>query len=206
MMGQDVERINSGIDSVIDAVSQAIISFAESPCYRIKSKEQHAGLGTGVCYPLEEKVPVDNPMAGVSASFSGGLSPDCSKMGELDSGLFTSTKGFNNQVGSPWTEISRLERLINAGSAFAGAHSPFDAVGDKAGMLSILNMIMSAAVDAKWAITTYNDYVQRGYDQNYNGKKPGITMKTGLDKVTNGNVKQDYDENVNMPVPSIDPF
>lgn len=206
MMGGDVERITSGLDGVISAVSQAIISFAESPCYRIKSKEQHAGLGTGVCYPLEEEHPVGgDPMSGVSSAMSS-LSSDCGKMSSLEGGMFTSSKGFNNSVGSPWNELTRLQELISAGTSYSGAHTPFKFMGEKQGMLSILSMIMSSAVDAKWAIITYNDYIQRGYDQNYNGKKPSITMKMGLDKITNGNVKQGYDENVNTPTPSIDPF
>lgn len=206
MMGGDVERMTSGLDGIISAVSQAIISFAESPCYRIKSKEQHAGLGTGVCFPLEEEQPVGgDPMSGVSSAMSS-MSSDCGKMSSLEGGLFTDSKGFNNSIGSPWSELSRLQDLVSSGTAYAGAHAPFKFMGEKAGMLSILNAIMSAAVDAKWALITYNDYVQRGYDCNYNDKKPSITMKTGLDKTTNGNLKQKYDENVNIPTPSIDPF
>lgn len=205
MMGNDVERIASGIDGVIEAVSAAIILFSETTAYQMESREQHAGLGTGVCFPLETEKPGGDPMSGISAAI-GSMSGDCGVMDSLNEGLFTNSKGFNNSIGSPWSELSRLQNLIESGSSYSGSHSPFNYVGEKAGMLSILNMIMSAAVDAKWAIITYNDYVQRGYDCNVNDKKPSVTMKTGLDKTTNGNIKQDYDENVNIPTPSIDPF
>ena len=57
MMGADVERMISGIESVRDATDAALISFAEATAYQLISREQHAGLGSGPCRPEEIEVP-----------------------------------------------------------------------------------------------------------------------------------------------------
>lgn len=205
MMGADCERIFSGIESVRSAAQSAVISFSASTAYQITSRAQHAGMGSGECTPTEREVPVGNPMTGVSAAMSA-MSGDVGNMAALGSSLYTTTGSFNNSVGSPWTEIANLQSAVSSAEAYAGSHAPFNYVGEKAGMLAMLNMVLSAAVDAKWALATYHDYVQRGYDNVYNGNNPSITFQETVVREGIGNVKQDYDENVNVPPESIDPF
>lgn len=193
MMGQDVERMVAEVDAVRAAAQAAIISFSEETAYRL------------TCDPLETPVPASNPMSGVSSAM-GAMSGDCGKMDTLNGDLYTGTTTFNNSLGSPWGEITNLQNVVAAANAYAGAHSPFNWVGEKAGMLAHLNMVMTAAVDAKWAIAVYHDYVQRGFDDKYNAKKPSVTFRETVDLVTNGNITQEFEENVRMPTPSIDPF
>jgi len=205
MMGQDVERMVAGVEAVKDAASAGIVSLSSATGYQLISRAEHAGTAGGPCAPEEIEVPAGDPMSAVSAAM-GAMSGDCGKMGSLGGSLYTGTSSFNNSIGSPWTEISKLQQAVSDAAAYSGAHSPFNYVGEKAGMLAMLNMVMSAAVDAKWAIITYHDYVQRGYDDEYNGKKPSITYKDGLDKVTNGNLVQKYEENVHIPTKPLEPF
>lgn len=205
MMGQDVERMVSGIEAVKDAAIAGIISLSNATGYQLISRETHAGIGAGPCSPEEIEVPDGDPMSAVSAAI-GAMSSDCGKMDSLGGSLYTGTSNFNNSLGSPWTEMSKLQQAVSDAAAYSGAHSPFNYVGEKAGMLAMLNMVMSAAVDAKWALIIYHDYVQRGYDDAYNGKKPSITFRDGLDKETNGNLVQKYGENVNIPTKPIEPF
>ena len=57
-----------------------------------------------------------------------------------------------------------------------------------------------------WAMIIYHDYIQRGFDDSFNGKKPSVTFKFGLDKESNGNLAQKYNENVNIPTKPLEPF
>lgn len=205
MMGKDCERIISGIDAVKAAAQASITSFSYETAYQLISREQHAGLGTGPCRPEEVEKPASNPMSSVSAAMAA-LNPDCGKMDTLSSTLYTGTPTFNNSLGSPWGELSNLQKAVADAEAYAGSFAPFNYVGEKAGMLAMLNMVMAAAVDAKWAMAVYHDYVQRGYDNIFNGNEPSITFQETLEREGIGNVKQPYTENVNIPDPPLDPF
>lgn len=205
MFGKDIERILKGIDSVKNAAANGVVSLANATAYRITSKEQHAGTAFGVCYPLEEPVPDGDPMSSVISALES-IRDDLTKMNELRNNLYIGYKEFNNLIGSPWDELDKLEEAVDNGKSYSGAHAPFNYVGEKAGMLSILNMIISAAIDAKWALVIYQDYIQRGYDHLYNDNKPSIEFDSGLDKESTGNIIQDYEENVNVEKPSNDPF
>lgn len=205
MLGADIERMMSGINSVKEAAESAIISFSSTIAYQITSEAQHAGYGYGTCNPTEKDVSGGDPMSAVTSAMSS-MSSDVSKMSSLESSNYTDSTSFNNSIGSPWTELKKLQSDVDAATSYASSHSPFNYVGEKAGMLAMLNMVMSAAVDAKWAIQIYHDYVQRGYDCNYNDKTPSVTYTTGINKKSIGNLDDDYSENVNLPQESIDPF
>lgn len=207
MMGKDVERILAGINAVKDATISSIISLSNTTAYQITSSAEHAGMAYGHCTPEEEKVPSSassfvSPIRSAMNSISG----DQSNMNALANGLYTSTNSFNNGYGSPWTELNKLESCIKSAETFASAHSSLNWLGEKSGLLGLINMILSVSVDAKWAIITYHDYIQRGYDCVYNGKKPSITIASGIDEVSMGNVSQKYNENVNIQEKTIDPF
>lgn len=205
MMGPDVERMVAGIEAVKDAASAGIVSLSSATAYQLISRETHAGIGSGPCRPEEIEVPDGDPMSAVSSAM-GAMSGDCGKMDSLSGSLYTGTSSFNNGLGSPWTELTKLQQAVSDAEAYSGAHSPFNYVGEKAGMLALLNMVMTAAVDAKWAMIIYHDYIQRGFDDSFNGKKPSVTFKFGLDKESNGNLAQKYNENVNIPTKPLEPF
>ena len=203
MMGKDVERILSGINDVKDATISSIKSLSSVISYQIISDATHGGISTGKCEPTEKPVSISassftSPIRGAM----GGISSDCGKMNSLSSGLYTSTTSFNNSYGSPWTELNKLEEAIS----MAESYGSIDFVGQKSGLLGLLNMVLSVSIDAKWALTTYHDYIQRGYDNKYNDNTPSITTKTGIDKESDGNSAQEFEENVHIKKPSIDPF
>lgn len=205
-MGKDIERIVNYIENVRDATQSGIISLANATAYQMISRAQHAGTAFGLCEPEEKEKPDGDPMGPVSAAM-GALSDDCKKMDYLNDGLYISTSNFNNQIASPWIELKKLENAVAAGAAYSAAHAPFNYVGEKAGMLALLNMIMTAAVDTKWAMTVYHDYIQRGYDNQFNDNVPSVKFPAGISKDrSTGNVVQEFYENVNVQAPSIDPF
>lgn len=197
MMGKDVERILSGIDAVKDAASNSSGSLALAMSYRAgfdehnRESEVHASSSGFMS-------PVINAIAGIES--------DCGRMSELKSGLYTDSKAFNNSYGSPWTELSNLQNAVSVAKSFASSHDPLKFVGEKAALAELLNKVVLAAIDARWALMHFHDYIQRGYDNKYNNNIPSITFPGGDGKDTIGNIVHHYDENVHIPEPSIDPY
>lgn len=204
MMGQDVERILAGINAVKDAAVAAAQSLASSTAYKIVSSAEHAGTAFGHCAPFEIEVPAGNVTSSIKSAVDC-ISGDCGKMNSLSNGLYTNSSSFNNGYGSPWTELNKLTEAIDNAVSFESSNGT-DYVGNKAALLSMINIVISYAVDAKWAIIYYHDYIQRGYDNKYNGNEPSIKFTTGIEKETVGNVNQEFEENVHIKKPSIDPF
>lgn len=207
MMGKDVERILAGINAVKDATTLCIDGLANVTAYRLESHEYHLGIPKVPCYPLEVPVPSPastyvNPIRSAMST----ISTDRNKMNTLARGLYTSINSFNNEYGSPWTELNKLEDAIKSAEVFAAAHSELEWLGEKDGLLGLLNKVLTLSIDAKWALIHYHDYIQRGYDNIFNGKIPSIKFKKGLNQESIGNVDQNYNENVNTEKPSIDPF
>lgn len=193
MMGKDCERIVSGLTAVIDSLCAGIEALAPACSYQLNTTGTHG----------EAEIP--NPASGFVASAvgaMGSMSGDVGKMASLGSSLYTSASSFNNSYGSPWTEMNRLEHAI-------AALPPADSLtwrGDRTRLLCLMTVALNRAIDAKWAVVIYHDYLQRGYDNQYNGNEPSITLQETIDKEGIGIVPQDYGENVNMPPPITDPF
>jgi hypothetical protein len=213
MMGQDCERILSTINSLENTVSTAIMKVAKSAATVIKVKANHThadeGKGKASVEEFVEKegdTDVSEFTSSISSALSGFL-PDIEKMGSLESGLYTSSSSFNNSVGSPWTEIHNLESAIGVVTGTSG-----NLVGNKTELIAALNIVLTRAVDAKWAIITYADYLQRGYDNKYNDNNPSITFKKNykndeLDvKQTIGVKNQDNINNVHIKKNNYDPW
>ena len=203
MMGQDIDRMVGEIDAVREACMSVIKSLAAATNYQMPSDETHGGTSTAPCKPIEHPIPVGPVTAPITAAM-GALSGDYGKMSSLESSHFEGSTSWNNCIGSPYKELHVLKECVEATASYDG---PLDWVGWKAGMLAMVNMTLAAAVDAKWAVTYYHDYSQRGFDSNFNGNRPSITWQAGLDKQTIGNVEQQkYDENVVIPTPPLEPF
>lgn len=191
MMGKDIERILSGIDSVKEAAVNSVDSLAGSTAYQISvigSSEFPVPL-----YPSSFTNPIDSAMSGMGG--------DCGNMDSLRNGLYTDTTAFNNSYGSPWTELDRLKDAVNSVTSFGNGHNPMNWVGEKAALLGLINKVVSAAVDARWAIMHFHDYIQRGYDHEFNGDVPSITFQDGKGNSTVGNINHDYADNVHIPKP-----
>ena len=200
MFGKDIEQLISGTNALKDTTMSAIISLSSDTNYQLVSKEYHGGIG--VCHPLEEPVEV-NDVASTIISALSSMTDIMGKLSSLGSTMFTQNNTFTNSIGSPWKEIDQLNTAVNA----VGSYGKLDWVGGKAGMLSLLNMVMTCIIDAKHAITTYQDWVQRGFDHVYNGNQPSITHTNKIGgEQSIGMVEQSYSDNVHIPKPSIDPF
>lgn len=207
MMGKDVERILAGINAVKDSALSSINSLSNGSGYRMEMEATHGGTSTSKCTPKEkEKASSASAFIEPIKQSMESIADDCGKMDSLCSGLYTSANTFNNGYGSPWTELNKLNESISSVEAFTSAHSDLKWVSEKCTLVALLSIIVSAAVDAKWALIHYHDYIQRGYDNKYNENNPTIKFTSGLNKESIGNINQEYHENVNIKKPSIDPF
>lgn len=193
MMGKDAERIGAGIDAVKDALANGIQALCNNSSYQITTSGMHGE--------------VENPKPGsgfmtAAVNALGVLDVDVGKMNALASELYTSPTSFNNSYGSPWTELNNLKAAV----IDASSHDTVNFMGDRLCLLGYMQVALSRAIDAKWAIVVYHDYIQRGFDNKFNNNEPSIKFSAGINRESIGNLKQEYDENVNIPKESIDPF
>lgn len=194
MMGPDCETILSGINEVERILIRSISSLAAS-MGRISVND---GLS-------EIESPTQSPADALSNAMSK-VKSHGEKAKTLGDQLFTSVDSFNNSAGSPWTEINNLLEGIDKILLFAKSHSSLRFIGEKSAMMALMNMGLSLSVDAKYALLLYHDYLQRGFDYEYNGKIQQVVHKSQDGTYTTGNINQDYSENVNTPRESLDPF
>lgn len=201
MMGKDVERVLSIINSFKDMSVKNITSLSNATAYQITTVGVHG----------EEEVPVnlqaDDYTRNIWKLWDEGFRPgDYDNMCKLENFHYTNSSSFNNGYASPWKELHNLRSAIIEMENFAGAHSTLPWMGDKVGLLNLLQLVLTRATDAAHSLIYYHDYIQRGYDHVFNGNTPSITFRAGLNRSSIGNLKQTYDENVNMPDDNIDPY
>lgn len=195
-MGKDCERILSSINKIKDIISSSITNISNAANYRINSEGEHN--------EQEREHEVDTSFISSIESEFDSFSIDMEKMKSLESNMYTNSTNFNNSYGSPWKELHVLENSIKTIINFDTSGTKF--IGGKITLLGIMNIALSAAVDAKWALTIYHDYIQRGFDAKYNSKTPSVVFKKANKEDSIGNVNQNFTENVNIPAKSIDPY
>lgn len=206
MMGKDCERISKGIYDISNAISSILleVSSLNEPPIKVDGSHSHNedGSSTKLVF-LEKDTPVD--MSGYISKIRDvydSIKDDIEKMGKLGSELYTNISTFNNSIGSPWLEVKSFKTAIEQIIGYGGS----DFVGNRSTMISLLNIALSRSIDAKWGILMYHDYLQRGFDAKYNEKLPSVRFKNANKKDSIGNIDQDFEENVNIPRPSLDPF
>lgn len=193
MMGPDCERITAAIDAVKNALIAGLNSLSNTAAYRITTTGEHG--------ESENAHSASGFMTNAVGAMAG-LTPDIVKMDNLAAGHFTSVNSWNNSVGSPWSELDALGQAVTA----AAAADSVTYLGHYVKLMGLMHIAVERAIDAKYAMIQYNDYVQRGYDNVYNGNRPSITTATQLGEATTGNITHDYSENVHIPKPSYDPW
>jgi hypothetical protein len=134
------------------------------------------------------------------------LGDDAGKMKEIENNMYTGAETFNNSYGSPWKEIYMLKGKIDKLEEYATQHSTLQWIGEKYALINLMQIILSYAVDAKWAITHYQDYMQRGYDNQFNDKKASVVWDDFEKGGTIGNRDQEFSDNVNIERESNDPY
>lgn len=199
MMGSDIETILSQLNQIKVTTGKLIKQLAGMSGYR---------LGVDPLSHLEVPNPAAPPppisYCASLISLGDALAANASKLSSLQIGMFTSGSSFTNGIGSPWTEMEQLQNAIRSVGDYGASLSW---VGTKAGLMGLLNHVVSCAVDAKWAIVSYHDWIQRGFDHVYNGDTPSITHTADVNGSQSiGQGSQSFTDNVSIPAPSLDPF
>ena len=207
MMGNDVERILSKINNIKDITYRSIGNLCDridedSSTYKgpycIYGSECSVGTTQNWSFGSIFVEPITSAMKG--------FTPDIDKMNSLRDSLYTSSDTFNNNYGSPWMELNNMDDAFKKAQSYVCSHKQIVPLSERVSLLALLSRLISYCVDAKHALTTYHDYIQRGFDYKFNNNNPSIVFSSGLDKSSIGNVDQNYYENVNIKKPTIDPF
>lgn len=194
MMGKDIERMLSGICVVINVLEAGIDSIAAASSYRIETEGDHN--------EVEKQNIMQTTFLSSIMSAVSDIDGDLSKMISIRDGLYTDASSFNNSNGSPWTELNKLKESIDK---FSNPVS-IEFMGHRVQLLALMQIALSRAVDAKWALIIYHDYIQRAYDNIYNGNVPSIKFPGEGMKESTGNLTGNYTNNVHMPKQKFDPF
>ena len=203
MMGKDCERMLSEIIIVKDAITNAIKGLSGSSSYRIITKGSHGEHSTDMTTYEDENIDITSYVTMVTNAYES-FKDDNIKMNSLESNMYTDVNNFNNSYGSPWKELHTLEESINNIIDLDLSNGKY--MGGKIALLGLMNVALSCVIDAKWALITYHDYIQRGFDSKFNGNIPSVTFKKANNQESTGNISQTFDENVNIPEESIDPY
>lgn len=207
MMGKDCERILSGIIKIKDSLEDALDTYSsmvQVPMETEKYDIHHEDDSIETIKLKEDRISVMRRVSTRISSASSSMADDFGKMKTLNRKLYTSTRSFNNSNGSPWTEINKLHEFMDKIESIVGQGIEYNS--QIFIILPYISVGIALAVDAKNAISIYHDYVQRGYDANFNGRKASIEFTAGYARKTVGNISQDYQENVNVQKKSLDPF
>lgn len=154
--------------------------------------------------PLYKK-DLSNPVTALNDYLSS-IKEDTDKFSKLQKKMFSKASKFFNSLGSPFSEYDALMDACKSVKTYASSHSGLKYLGEKISLLSLVQPIIPCLVDFKIALITYNDYIQRGYDNVYNDNKPSITIQRQKNKKTTGNIQQKGNNNVEVPQESIDPY
>ncbi len=96
------------------------------------------------------------------------LSPENQKLKKIENDNYEKVDSFNNELGSPWTEMYDLEMKIQDLEVYADDYPNIQWMGEKQALLHLMQVVLHYTIDAKWALTHYQDYIQRGYDYQFN--------------------------------------
>lgn len=189
MMGKDIETLITNLEKIKDGIT-TMNSFIYTVNNTILDEDSNSQVSiqlmwTNTIIPLMiESKPYIDKILGIESKMHGKSSE------------------FNNSIGSPWNEFKKFNELY--GKILTIIAPKYK--GGRSGLMAMLSMWYASIVDCKWALSYYNDYVQRGYDNIYNGNKPSVTITRKKGKKSTGNIDQPIDNNVSVPEPSIDPY
>ena len=134
------------------------------------------------------------------------LQEDITKLEEIEADMYKPIEEFNNQYGSPWKEIYILKEKIDNMKTYAEEFPNLQWIGEKHSLLNLMRIVVPFAVDAKWALIHYHDWIQRAYDNKFNENKPSIAWNDFVHGKTIGNIHQDNEGNVRIEDKTNDPF
>jgi len=132
---------------------------------------------------------------------------DVNKFRHIQANMYTEIETFHNNYGSPWTEAYDLEFQIDQMKAYVDEYPELQWIGEKYTLLNLFQMILSTAIDAKWAVIYHQDWMQRAYDHEYNEGDPSVYWDHFEEEKTIGQVHQENESmegRVNVRPPSLD--
>lgn len=173
--------------------------------YTDDANPDHQHLEPSIIYEREH---IELTLPYVSSLISMGvvLGDDAGKMQQIADNMYTDTETFNNSYGSPWKEVNMLKEKIDNLEAYANDHSTLQWLGEKFALINLIQLIVQYAIDAKWAITHYQDYMQRAYDSQFNNNSSSMSWDDMEKGATIGNRDQNTPGSVNLDRKTEDPF
>jgi hypothetical protein len=180
-----------GIDGFISKqltyLNESLLDFHKSHSHRSPSmiyEKQHTASASSYNNPIQK--------------LGNELWTDGKKLKTIESKMYVDIKKFHTGYGSPWKEIYVLKDKIDDLDKYATSFPRLQWLGEKHSMLNLMQIVLTYTVDAKFAIVTYHDWIQRAYDHLFNGNNPSIVWDN-FEHVTIGNRLQKYDGNVKPP-------
>ena len=67
-----------------------------------------------------------------------------------------------------------LKEKIGEIEAYADDYPNLQWLGEKHTLLGLMQVVLSYCIDAKWALIHFQDYIQRGYDYQFNDGIPSV--------------------------------
>lgn len=196
MYGKDIERMLKSTNKIKKFIEDGVDSLTRAMSGRLSVDE----------YRQEVASPYSGSFSALMSSLDD-IESDCDKMKKMDNQNYCDKTEINNSIGSPWTEFARLKTGIQDLSSYYDAHPSLQYLGEKTAMCLLMNTVLTLVIDAKWALITYHDYTQRGFDNLYNDNTPSITFTKDVQgNQTTGNITQANDDNVHVKQPSTDPY
>ena len=187
MYGADIERLLSTINIVITTGRNAANSMASAGSYMITTKNDgghdhaHGEHTHGSNGPHSHTESVVGSSGG--SPNAGPFLSEVKNIRGIEGKLYKPRNQVANSLGSPYAEIYELEsRLAQCGAGDLSYIGPKHALAEK------ILIAINAAVDAKYAVITYHNQLQDGYDAVYNGGKKSITQDDFEDGITTGEV------------------
>ena len=192
MLGSNSEKVLRVIDKIIQATSNINIDVVS---YRLTSTlisdsvsgstsnsggdggHSHGAGSLHVANPKSEEDPHEAFIDNISdlKPLKAELDSIIDKVQLIDKNIYVRNNQMHNSLGSPYTEMYRLQAILNETVTFSAScqyMGEYLLQVTKAAML--INRVLQLAIDTKWAIITYSDYLERGY--NYvQGQNPDTT-------------------------------
>jgi hypothetical protein len=192
----------TGGNGWVNHVSDQLTYPDEYPHDRNPTKKR---IQASIIYERED---IEMTMEFVAEIFklSGLLNGDVNSMREIERNMYTDIKTFNNSYGSPWKEIYILKEKISNLEKYAEDHLILQWIGEKFALMNLMQIVLSYTIDAKLAITHNQDYIQRGYDHEFNDQKSSISWGDMEKGATIGNRDQNTPGSVNVQRESDDPY
>lgn len=87
------------------------------------------------------------------------------KIDIIERNIYVPSNQMNNSIGSPYQELFRLRDSIQTAINFSEKYQYLcEYVYNSIQAIHIIHCVRTNAIDAKWAVITYADHLERGYN------------------------------------------